>query len=87
MKQYIFFDFKFKQRGKKTGQRGYYCMLNTDTGEITAEEIISIEAWQDFYKPVRQNVKLNIDSRVNIFPYTDNDFIVINARKALVAQH
>lgn len=82
MKKYIFFDFSFKQKSKKKTSRGYTCMLNTETGEITATEVIVYKSWHDFYKPVRR-IKLNLKSETNSFPNTDDDFILINAKRYL----
>jgi hypothetical protein len=85
MKKYLFFDFKFKKQKKHNMGRGYTCTLNTETGEITAKETISIESWHDFYKPLRPIVKLSLYDPINIFPFTDDDSIITVARKTFIA--
>jgi len=82
MKKYVFFKFEIKSRSRKKGQRGYSGMVDTKTGEITANEYYVIRTWHDFYKPTRRGVKLNINDAVNDKPRTDEDLIIINARKA-----
>jgi hypothetical protein len=50
-------------------------MVNNETGEITATIEYGLTSYFEEYK-------LNIKNEVNIFPYTIEDRIILNARKS-----
>ena len=73
--KYVSFDFSTgtyaaSHRGKGRG------MVNTDTGDIEA----SIYFGLMFY---HKNYRLNVSNRVNTFPYSMEDKIILAARNAV----
>lgn len=74
MKKYSFF--KFDTSSKLASNKGI-CegMVNNETGEITATIEYGLTSYSEEYK-------LNIKNEVNIFPYTIEDRIILNARKS-----
>lgn len=53
----------------------WHGVVNTKTGVIIATE--------KSHCVLPRNKELNVEDSVNSFPYTDEDFIIIAARKAL----
>ena len=50
-------------------------MVNSNTGEIIAYEKSPLLS--------RKKLKTNVDVKINSFPYTDEDFVILAAKKAI----
>ena len=54
----------------------YNCMVNVDNGKIIAYEKSA--------RLSRSMIETNVSEFINPFPYTDKDFIIIEAKRVLV---
>ena len=50
-------------------------MVNSNTGEIIAYEKSPLLS--------RKKLKTNVDAKINNFPYTDEDYVILAAKKAI----
>lgn len=76
--KYVFFDFSTgtyaaSHRGKGWG------MVNTETGDVDASIYFGLMFYHEDYR-------LNVSDRVNIFPYSVEDKIILAARDAVRCQ-
>jgi late competence protein required for DNA uptake (superfamily II DNA/RNA helicase) len=70
-------NFEFNTCEKLASIKGTVCgMVNTITGEITASQHFGLMNYRDTYN-------LNVSDKVNPFPYTTEDRIILAARQTI----
>lgn len=70
-------NFEFNTCEKLASNKGTVCgMVNTITGEIIARQHFGLMSYQD-------NYNLNLSNKINPFPYTTEDKIILAAKEVI----
>lgn len=70
-------NFKFSTCEKLASNKGTVCgMVNAITGEIIASQYFGLMSYRD-------NYNLNLSNKINLFPYTIEDRIILVAKQTI----